>query len=116
MEQAPRQSRKLLERRLLPMVYRAFQFNTTRIERYLVGCYDAEKGGYFRPHRDNTVPLVAHRRFAVTINLNEDYEGGYLCFPEFGHQTTTRHRHRFMQKRTREYNRFTGRFPVLLLR
>ena len=86
-EQALQQTRELLERRLLPMVYRAFQFPTTRIERYLVGCYDASTGGYFRPHRDNTAPVVAHRRFALTINLNEDYEGGYLRFPEFGHQT-----------------------------
>jgi len=80
------QTRELLQRRLLPIVYRAFQFNTTRIERYLVGCYDAATGGFFRPHRDNTAPVVAHRRFAVTINLNEDYEGGELRFPEFGHQ------------------------------
>jgi peroxiredoxin/predicted 2-oxoglutarate/Fe(II)-dependent dioxygenase YbiX len=80
-------ARELLERRLLPLVYRAFQFPTTRIERYLVGCYDAETGGYFRPHRDNTIPVVAHRRFAVTINLNDGYEGGNLCFPEFGHQS-----------------------------
>jgi predicted 2-oxoglutarate/Fe(II)-dependent dioxygenase YbiX len=86
-EQALQRARELLERRLLPMVYRAFQFGTTRIERYLVGCYDATTGGYFRPHRDNTAPIVAHRRFAVTINLNADYEGGYLCFPEFGHET-----------------------------
>ena len=86
-EHALQRTRELLERRLLPMVYRAFQFPTTRIERYLVGCYDAETGGYFRPHRDNTAPIVAHRRFAVTINLNEGYEGGHLCFPEFDHQT-----------------------------
>jgi predicted 2-oxoglutarate/Fe(II)-dependent dioxygenase YbiX/peroxiredoxin len=85
-EQALQDTRALLERRLLPMIYRAFQFRTTRIERYLVGCYDAETGGYFRPHRDNTAPVVAHRRFAATINLNEGYEGGDLCFPEFGHQ------------------------------
>jgi peroxiredoxin len=86
-EPALTRTRELLERRLLPMVYRAFQFRTTRIERYLVGCYDAKTGGYFRPHRDNTAPPVAHRRFAVTINLNEGYEGGRLSFPEFGHQT-----------------------------
>lgn len=79
-------TRELLERRLLPMVNRAFQFRTTRIERYLVGCYDAATGGYFRPHRDNTAPVVAHRRFAVTINLNDDYVGGNLRFPEFGYQ------------------------------
>jgi peroxiredoxin len=86
-ERVLQQARELLERRLLPMVYRAFQFQTTRIERYLVGCYDAATGGYFRPHRDNTSPAVAHRRFAVTINLNEGYQGGFLRFPEYGHQT-----------------------------
>jgi predicted 2-oxoglutarate/Fe(II)-dependent dioxygenase YbiX/peroxiredoxin len=85
-DQTLQEARALLARRLLPMVYRAFQFGTTRIERYLVGCYDATIGGYFRPHRDNTAPMVAHRRFAVTINLNEGYDGGDLCFPEF-HQT-----------------------------
>jgi len=78
--------RELLGRRLLPLVFRAFQFPTTRIERYLVGCYDADSGGYFRPHRDNTAPPVAHRRFALTILLNEGYEGGDLRFPEFGDQ------------------------------
>lgn len=73
-----------LGRRLLPMVHRAFQFSTSRIERYLVGCYDAETGGHFGSHRDNVEPPVAHRRFALTINLNENYGGGYLRFPEFG--------------------------------
>jgi peroxiredoxin/predicted 2-oxoglutarate/Fe(II)-dependent dioxygenase YbiX len=76
-------TRDLLQRRLLPMVHRAFQFRTTRIERYLVGCYDTTTGGHFQPHRDNTAPIVAHRRFAVTINLNDGYEGGHLRFPEF---------------------------------
>jgi len=85
-EAALQQTRESVERRLLPMVYRGFQFRVTRIERYLVGCYDSATGGYFRPHRDNTAPVVAHRRFALTINLNEDYEGGRLRFPEFGDQ------------------------------
>ena len=71
--------------RLIPEVAKAFQFKATRMERYLVGCYDAAEGGHFRPHRDNTTAGTAHRRFAVTINLNaEDYEGGDLSFPEFG--------------------------------
>jgi predicted 2-oxoglutarate/Fe(II)-dependent dioxygenase YbiX/peroxiredoxin len=71
--------------RLAPEVAKAFQFQATRMERYLVGCYDAAEGGHFRPHRDNTTAGTAHRRFAVTINLNaEDYEGGDLSFPEFG--------------------------------
>ncbi|MBF9232799.1 2OG-Fe(II) oxygenase [Microvirga alba] len=85
-EDALQRMRVSVERRLAPMVYRAFQFPVTRIERYLVGCYDAVTGGYFRPHRDNTAPPVAHRRFALTINLNEGYEGGHLRFPEYGNQ------------------------------
>jgi predicted 2-oxoglutarate/Fe(II)-dependent dioxygenase YbiX/peroxiredoxin len=77
-----------VRRRLAPMIQRAFQFRATRMERYIVACYDAEKGGHFRPHRDNTTKGTAHRRFAVTINLNAgDYEGGDLRFPEFGRAT-----------------------------
>ncbi len=77
-----------LERALIPMITRAFQFRATRLERYVVACYDAAEGGYFRPHRDNEAFGTAHRRFAVSINLNaEDFEGGDLRFPEFGSRT-----------------------------
>ena len=77
-----------LERALIPMIQRAYQFRATRLERYLVACYDAAEGGYFRPHRDNETFGTAHRRFAVSINLNaEAYEGGDLRFPEFGSRT-----------------------------
>ncbi|HUD94018.1 2OG-Fe(II) oxygenase [Sphingobium sp.] len=70
---------------LRPMIHRAFQFDVTRVERFLIACYDAERGGYFRPHRDNTTKGTAHRRFACTINLNaEEYQGGELRFPEYG--------------------------------
>ena len=55
------------------------------MERYIVACYAAERGGHFRAHRDNTTKGTAHRRFAVTINLNADaFQGGELRFPEFG--------------------------------
>ncbi|RVT42017.1 2OG-Fe(II) oxygenase [Sphingobium algorifonticola] len=75
-------------RRVVPAIERAFQFRVTRMERYLLACYDAETGGYFRPHKDNTTLGTAHRRFAVTINLNaEDYDGGDLRFPQFGPRT-----------------------------
>ena len=76
-----------LNRRLLPQIQKVFNFKATRIERYLVARYDAETGGFFRPHRDNTTKGTAHRRFAVSINLNADYEGGDLRFPEFGPRT-----------------------------
>jgi predicted 2-oxoglutarate/Fe(II)-dependent dioxygenase YbiX len=73
-----------LRQRLVPQIVKAFNFEPTRIERYLVARYDAETGGFFRPHRDNTTRGTAHRRFAVSINLNADYDGGDLRFPEFG--------------------------------
>ena len=45
------------------------------MERYIVACY-APGAGHFRPHRDNTTLGTAHRKFAVTINLNAgDYDG-----------------------------------------
>lgn len=76
-----------LNRRLIPQIEKAFNFKPTRIERYLVARYDGETGGFFRPHRDNTTKGTAHRRFAVSINLNADYDGGDLRFPEFGDRT-----------------------------
>ena len=77
-----------LERSLLPMITRTLQFRATRIERYLVACYDADEGGWFQAHRDNETLGTAHRRFACSINLNaEDFEGGDLRFPEFGPRT-----------------------------
>ena len=77
--------RERIERRLLPEIRRAFQFTATRIERYLLSCYEA--AGHFGPHRDNTTKGTAHRKFAVTINLNTGYAGGDLRFPEFGQRS-----------------------------
>lgn len=74
--------------RVVPEIKRAFQFEASRMERYIVACYNQQDGGYFRPHRDNTTKGTMHRRFAVSLNLNaEDYEGGNLRFPEFGRRT-----------------------------
>ncbi|WP_020399025.1 2OG-Fe(II) oxygenase [Kordiimonas gwangyangensis] len=80
--------RSSLVTRLVPELKKAFQYEATRIERYIVACYDSQSQGFFKPHRDNTTSGTAHRRFAVTINLNaEDFEGGELRFPEFGMRT-----------------------------
>jgi predicted 2-oxoglutarate/Fe(II)-dependent dioxygenase YbiX len=78
-------ARQRILRRVVPEIEKAFQFKVTRMERYIVACYNSAVGGYFQPHRDNTTKGTAHRRFAVTVNLNsEEYEGGELTFPEYG--------------------------------
>ena len=77
-----------LEKRLLPMVKRAFGWQATEIERYLITRYGEHDQGFFSPHRDDVTAGTAHRKFAVTLNLNAgDYDGGALRFPEFGRRT-----------------------------
>jgi peroxiredoxin len=80
--------RSRIHERIVPELKKAFQYESTRMERFLVARYDGETGGFFRAHRDNTTKGTAHRRFAVTINLNaEEFEGGELMFPEYGRIT-----------------------------
>lgn len=73
-----------LERRLYPFIKLALGFSVTHIERFLVSCYDVEDGGVFHPHRDNTTQGTAYRKFACSLNLNDDFEGGDLRFAEYG--------------------------------
>ncbi len=69
--------------RVMPEVQKAFSFRATRFEGFKITCYDAADNGVFHAHRDNLSPATAHRRFALTLNLNSDYEGGYLRFAEY---------------------------------
>lgn len=71
-------------RRVVPEIAKVHQYQVTRMERYIVSCYAAEDGGHFGAHRDNTTTGTAHRRFAVSVNLNEDFDGGEVSFPEYG--------------------------------
>lgn len=71
-------------RRVVPQIQKAHQFKVTRMERYIVCCYAAEDEAHFRAHRDNTTKGTAHRRFAVSVNLNDDFDGGEVSFPEYG--------------------------------
>jgi predicted 2-oxoglutarate/Fe(II)-dependent dioxygenase YbiX len=73
-------------RRIMPEVRKAFAFRATRFEGFKIACYDASTGGFFRAHRDNLTPPTAHRVFALTLNLNDAYEGGQLRFPEYGNE------------------------------
>jgi predicted 2-oxoglutarate/Fe(II)-dependent dioxygenase YbiX len=79
--------RKLISRRVTVEIHKAFNFVANHHETFRIGCYDATDGGYFRRHRDNTTPFTAHRRFAMSLNLNTgEYEGGQIRFPEYGRQ------------------------------
>lgn len=71
-------------RKVVPEIAKVHQFHVTRMERYIVSCYSQQDGGHFAAHRDNTTKGTAHRRFAVSINLNEDFDGGEVSFPEYG--------------------------------
>ncbi|MGF1630197.1 MAG: 2OG-Fe(II) oxygenase family protein [Kiloniellaceae bacterium] len=79
-----RELQRCFLRRVVPEIVKAYQFRVTRMERYIVACYAEEDGGHFRAHRDNTTKGTAHRRFAVSVNLNDDFDGGEVSFPEYG--------------------------------
>jgi peroxiredoxin/predicted 2-oxoglutarate/Fe(II)-dependent dioxygenase YbiX len=79
-----RQIQARIQRRINPEIEKIHCFRPTRMERYIVSCYAAEDGGHFRAHRDNTTKGTAHRRYAVSINLNAEFEGGEVSFPEYG--------------------------------
>ena len=75
----------VVARRISPELNKAFSFTKFRFDRFTITCYDAERGDFFRRHRDNQTQSTADRRFALTLNLNtEEYEGGGLTFPEYG--------------------------------
>jgi predicted 2-oxoglutarate/Fe(II)-dependent dioxygenase YbiX len=81
-----RELSSMVGRRVLPEVHRAFAFRATRFEGFKIACYNSVTGGFFRPHRDNLTPSTTHRVFALTLNLNDGYDGGQLRFPEYGNQ------------------------------
>ncbi|NKB55920.1 MAG: hypothetical protein GKS00_06255 [Alphaproteobacteria bacterium] len=71
--------------RIAPEIERVYSFDKEwGFEKFRIGCYEAEDAGFFRPHRDNPSDALSHRHFAISTNLNDEYEGGYLRFPEYG--------------------------------
>ena len=69
--------------RVTPMIKKAFAFDVTRREDLHIARYVGRREGFAIGHRDNVEPAVAHRRFALSISLNDDYEGGAIAFREF---------------------------------
>jgi hypothetical protein len=72
--------------RVLPEIQKAFHYRITKYESLRMARYQGTRAGFGYGHRDN-IPPYAHRRFAMSINLNTDeFAGGALRFPEFGDQ------------------------------
>lgn len=69
--------------RIAPMILKAFAFEVTRREDLHIARYTGERGGNAMGHRDNTSAATAYRRFALSMSLNDDYEGGEIVFREF---------------------------------
>ena len=86
----PRISRRVdekLSQRIAPEIEKAFQYKVNRREPYHIAHYEGRRGGFSIGHRDNPTPDLAHRRFALSINLNQgEFEGGELVFREYGEQ------------------------------
>lgn len=74
-------------RTLLPEIEKVYDLRIAYRERYKLGCYEAEKGGFFSVHRDRSSVNLGYRRVSMVINLNDQYEGGELNFPEYGTYT-----------------------------
>ena len=70
--------------RIGPELIKVFAFDREfSFDAHVVLSYSAEGGHFFGAHRDNGAPTTADRAFAVSLNLNDDYEGGELIFPEY---------------------------------
>jgi predicted 2-oxoglutarate/Fe(II)-dependent dioxygenase YbiX len=72
-----------ISKRVAPAILKAFQRQVTRCETLRIGCYDSVEDGAFGRHRDNATPYTAHRLFAMSLNLNDEYTGGEVIFPEY---------------------------------
>ncbi len=77
---------KRINERVIPQIAKAFAFQVTRRETLHIARYAGPRQGIEIGHRDNTHPATQYRRFALSIALNDDYEGGGLVFREFSDQ------------------------------
>lgn len=70
--------------RIGPELAKVFAFDREfAFDAHVVLSYSADGKHFFGAHRDNGAPTTADRAFAVSLNLNEDFEGGELIFPEY---------------------------------
>jgi predicted 2-oxoglutarate/Fe(II)-dependent dioxygenase YbiX len=70
--------------RIGPELIKVFAFEREfSFDAHVVLSYSAEGQHFFGAHRDNGAPTTADRAFAVSLNLNDNFEGGELVFPEY---------------------------------
>jgi len=70
--------------RIGPELGKVFAFDRQfSFDAHVVLSYSADGRHFFGAHRDNGAPTTADRAFAVSLNLNDDYDGGELVFPEY---------------------------------
>jgi predicted 2-oxoglutarate/Fe(II)-dependent dioxygenase YbiX/peroxiredoxin len=73
-----------MAQRIGPELKKVFNFSSPfRFEVHIVLSYQDRRQDFFGLHRDNHRP-DSPRMFACSTNLNDDYEGGTLHFPEYG--------------------------------
>jgi prolyl 4-hydroxylase len=72
-----------LSRSLFPEIKKVFYFDVNYRELYKICSYKSETKGRFHPHRDTPEPYQ-HRRYAMSLFLNDDYEGGEFELIEYG--------------------------------
>ncbi len=72
-----------LARRLSPELGKAFNFRQSfQFDVPVVMSYQPDRGDFFGLHRDDLRPQNK-RIFAMSLNLNDSFEGGELAFPEY---------------------------------
>ena len=70
--------------RIGPELTKVFAFDRQfAFDAHVVLSYSLEGKHFFGAHRDNGAPATVDRAFAVSLNLNDDFEGGELVFPEY---------------------------------
>lgn len=69
--------------RIVPVIKKSFAFDVTRREDLHIARYEGHREGNVIGHRDNVTAATGHRKFALSLNLNDDYEGGDVVFNEY---------------------------------
>jgi predicted 2-oxoglutarate/Fe(II)-dependent dioxygenase YbiX/peroxiredoxin len=70
--------------RIGPELTKVFAFDRQfTFDAHVILSYSAQGQHFFGAHRDNGAPTTVDRAFAVSLNLNDDFAGGELVFPEY---------------------------------